>query len=90
MYCFSAVGMQAFHYYFDRAVKEAEIKSRHDMLIESALIWCGRACAAIKDGQTEDAALYAQEALNHAQLSGFQGLVAMILEAFRIYRVDHG
>lgn len=66
--------------YIARAVDELERKSLHDIQVETALMWAGRACVAARTGKLADAVEYAHEAIEHAALSGSDGLLDEIRE----------
>ena len=61
-----------------RALQELKTKSLLEIQVETALVWCGRACAAALLGNPLDAVEYAHEAIEHAALSGQDGLLAHI------------
>ena len=66
--------------YIDKALTELCEKSLNDIQIETALTWCGRACAAaqLKDPNATE---YAHEAIEHAALSGHDFLLKNIRQA---------
>lgn len=76
----------------EKAKPVLAIKTLHDIQVETARTWAGRACAAalyakkaVKQEEhrrwMEDAREYAHEALEHAALSGNIGLVVEVKEA---------
>lgn len=80
--------MVNFATYFNKALKEqAEGKSLRDIQIETAMVWCGRACVAAAMDKHDDAVEYAHEAIEHAALSGQDGLLRAIRDQLRSYGV---
>ena len=80
--------MKPFQHYLDKASDELAEKTLHDIQIETALTWCGRACVAARLGLKQDAKEYAHEAIEHAALSGQDDLLAGVREALATYRVE--
>lgn len=66
--------------YIDKALTELCEKSLNDIQVETALTWCGRACAAAQL-HDENATEYAHEAIEHAALSGHDSLLQDIRKA---------
>lgn len=61
--------------YIEKAIEEINHKTLEDIQVDTALKWCGRACAAKFLGKSEDAHEYANEAIEHAALSGSDKLL---------------
>lgn len=59
-----------FDLYIRRALDDLKGKSLNQIQVETAMVWCGRACAAAIMGGLDDAHEYAHEAIEHAALSG--------------------
>jgi len=74
--------------YIEKALKELEDKKLNDIQVETAMTWCGRACAAAQIGLPDDAIEYAHEAIEHAALSGNNKLLNDIRAAFKYYNID--
>jgi hypothetical protein len=72
--------------YIERGLTELRGKSMRDVQIETALVWCGRACAAARMRRHDDAQEYAHEAIEHAALSGSNTLLSDVRAAL----VAHG
>jgi hypothetical protein len=73
--------------YIAKALDELKKKSLTEIQVETALVWCGRACAAAELGLQVDAVEYAHEAIEHAALSGDDGVlnyVRYLLTQFRV------
>lgn len=74
--------------YVGEGVKELEQKSLRDIQIETAHKWAGRACAAMVLGRPiEEAAEYGHEAIEHAALSGDDGVLAAVRALLAEYSV---
>lgn len=73
--------------YVEKALTELSEKSLHDIQVETALTWCGRACAAAQMGLPEDAKEYAHEAIEHAALSSENDLLERVRTALAFYDV---
>jgi len=73
--------------YVVRGAVEIRQKSLTDIQRETALVWCGRACAARSLGKPGDAIEYGHEAVEHAALSGDDELLRRVREALAAYRV---
>jgi len=73
--------------YITRALEELRSKSLVEIQIETALVWCGRACAAARLGIHRDSDEYAHEAIAHAALSGDDALLKYIRGLFAQYGV---
>jgi hypothetical protein len=76
--------------YIKKALVELRIKRLHDIQIETALTWCGRACAARQLGYHEDALEYAHEAIEHAALSGDDTLLRAVRNSLDAHGVVIG
>lgn len=63
------------------ALVELRKKTLHQIQIETAYKWAGRACAASMMGKPNDAEEYAHEAIEHAALSGDDSLLAEVRRA---------
>jgi hypothetical protein len=68
--------------YVEAALSELGRSSMHDIQLQTALVWYGRAIAAIKLGRPEDAREFAHESIEHAALSGNMRLVAELHQRF--------
>jgi len=80
--------MLSFRKYIDKAMAEqADGKTLRDIQIETAMVWCGRACVAAAMDKHDDAVEYAHEAIEHAALSGQDGLLRAIRDQLRSYGV---
>lgn len=66
-----------------KAASELQSKTLKDIQIETAKTWAGRACVAATVGLKQDAVEYAHEAIEHAALSGEEGLLTDIRTALR-------
>jgi hypothetical protein len=73
-----------------KALPELGQKTLRTIQIDTAYTWCGRACAAAELGLHADAIEYAHEAIEHAALSGDNGVLAELREAFALYGVPVG
>ena len=66
----------------EQAIREALVELRgktlHQIQIETAYKWAGRACAASMMGKPNDAEEYAHEAIEHAALSGDMHLLQAV------------
>lgn len=71
-----------------KAAAELRIKSLKDIQVETAKTWAGRACVAAGMGREQDAIEYAHEAIEHAALSGKEGLLTDIRASLRACGVD--
>jgi hypothetical protein len=67
----------------DDGLAELRKKTLHQIQVETAIKWCGRACAAALMGRVDDAEEYAHEAIEHAALSGDDALLREVREALR-------
>lgn len=67
--------------YIRRAAEELTQKTLNDIQVETALVWAGRAYAAAQMRKLADAVEYAHEAIEHAALSGDDGLLLAIRQA---------
>lgn len=74
--------------YIDKAFKELKVKNLKTIQTETALTWCGRACAAKILGLDGDAREYAHEAVEHASLSGNVQFVSDIFNILNSYKVE--
>lgn len=72
--------------YVETALNELRRTRMHDIQRQTALVWYGRAIAAIKLGRPEDAREFAHESIEHAALSGDMRLVAELHQRL----VSHG
>lgn len=70
------------------AAAELRVKSLKDIQIATAKTWAGRACVAAGMGLAQDAIEYAHEAIEHAALSGKEGLLTDIRAALRACGVN--
>ena len=80
----------------DKALGELQQKSLTAIQIDTAYAWCGRACAAAQlvaaghpdvDRLLGDAIEYAHEAIEHAALSGDDGVLDDVRRACRHHNV---
>jgi len=71
-----------------KAAVELQTKTLNDIQVETAKTWAGRACVAASIGLKQDAIEYAHEAIEHAALSGHEGLLTDIRAALRACGVD--
>lgn len=69
-------------------MEELSLKGLHQVQVETAIKWCGRACAAAMMGRMDDAEEYAHEAIEHAALSGDDRLLSGVRSAMRHCGVD--
>lgn len=74
--------------YMEKAIDELKKKTLNEVHKETALTWCGRACAAAAMGLPDDAIEYAHESVEHAALSGDDKLLSSVREAFAYYNID--
>lgn len=76
---------------FDQAIEDglAELRKKtlHQIQVETAIKWCGRACAAALMGRMDDAEEYAHEAIEHAALSGDDSLLKGVRSALAKFSV---
>ena len=79
---------ELFEHHIDEAKKELDEKSLLDIQLETALKWCGRACAAAEKGLEHDATEYAHEAVEHAALAGDDRLLNAIRHALEFHKVE--
>jgi hypothetical protein len=79
--------MKPLQHYLDKAESELVEKTLHDIQVETALTWCGRACVASRMGLHEDAKEYGHEAVEHAALSGLDDLLTTVRDALRFHGV---
>lgn len=79
--------MKPLQHYLDKAQGELAEKSLHDIQVETALTWCGRACVAARMGLAADAKEYAHEAIEHAALSGVNDLLDAVRQALAFHGV---
>lgn len=77
-----------FEHHIAEAKNELAEKSLLDIQLETALKWCGRACAAADKGIEHDATEYAHEAVEHAALAGDDKLLDAIRQALKFYKVE--
>lgn len=73
--------------YIAKALEELKKKSLVEIQVETALVWCGRACAASQLGLQVDSVEYAHEAIEHAALSGNDSVLTYVrglLEQFKV------
>jgi hypothetical protein len=70
--------------YVQKALVELGSKTLLDIQVETALTWCGRACAASQLGLHDDAIEYAHESIEHAALSGNEQLLRDIRLVLRV------
>jgi hypothetical protein len=73
--------------YIEKAREELKMKSLRVIQVETALAWCGRACAAQEMGFDVDATEYGHEAIEHAALSGFDDLLTDVRDALEAHGV---
>jgi len=73
--------------YVEKAIEEVSVKTLVDIQVDTALKWCGRACAAKYLGKDEDSHEYANEAIEHAALSGNDKLLNDIRKKMLSYGV---
>jgi len=66
-----------------KALSELSHKSLRQIQFETAMVWYGRAVAAVTLGKQADAIEYAHESIEHAALSGDNGLLQSIREGLR-------
>jgi hypothetical protein len=71
-----------------KATDELRRKTLRHIQVETALTWCGRACAAARLGLAADAKEYAHEAIEHAALSGSDELLDFVRGYLARYRVE--
>jgi len=74
--------------YVVQALTELQSKSLAVIQVETALTWCGRACAAERLELHVDATEYGHEAIEHAALSGNDELLRLVRSALAEYGVD--
>lgn len=74
--------------YIQKAEKDLAGKTLHQIQVETAYTWGGRACAAAMMDRHDDAHEYAHEAIEHAALSGDLDLLRGVREAMRRYGVE--
>ena len=74
--------------YIEKAAAELRTKTLHDIQVETAKTWAGRACVAAHIGLLHDAVEYAHEAIEHAALSGDDKLLVEVRSAMRAYGVE--
>lgn len=73
--------------YIQKGMTELRSKTLKQIQVETAMTWCGRACAAASIRPAE-ATEYAHEAIEHAALSGFPALLHEIRLKLRQYGID--
>lgn len=77
---------------FDKSIAEAVAELRkktlHQIQVETAVKWAGRACGASLLGLPEDAEEYAHEAIEHAALSGNDDLLRDVRAVMRAHGVE--
>lgn len=73
----------------EKALNELESKSLDQIQYETAINWCGRACAAVVLGKFTDAREYAHEAIEHAALSKTTGLLQSVYNILSAYGVEY-
>lgn len=69
-------------------LNELQKKTLHQIQVETAYKWSGRACAAAMMGRMDDAEEYAHEAIEHAALSGDDRLLAEVRRAHARFGVQ--
>ena len=74
--------------YIEKALIELNKKSLKVIQTETALTWCGRACAAKIMGLDSDAREYAHEAIEHAGLSGDINFISDILKVISNHKIE--
>jgi hypothetical protein len=74
--------------HIEKAISELNEKDLKDIHIDTALKWCGRACAAMSLKLKQDAVEYAHEAIEHAALSGDDDLLKEIRAALKFSKID--
>lgn len=79
--------MKPLQHYIDKAEGELAEKTLHDIQVETALTWCGRACAAARMGLDEDAKEYGHEAIEHAALADADRLLSAVRTALALHGV---
>lgn len=67
---------------------ELQKKTLHEIQVDTAYKWSGRACAAAIMGRMDDAEEYAHEAIEHAALSGDDRLLAEVRRAHARFGVE--
>lgn len=67
----------------ERGLRELRRKGLRQIQFDTALVWCGRAIAAARLGEVDDAIEYAHEAIEHAALSGSDELLGTVREGLR-------
>jgi hypothetical protein len=72
----------------EEATVELNEKDLQQIHIDTALKWCGRACAAASLNLKHDAVEYAHEAIEHAALSGNDALLKEIRQAIKYSKID--
>ena len=72
----------------EEGLAELRRKDLHTIQVETAIKWCGRACAAALLGRHDDAEEYAHEAIEHAALSGDDALLAAVRRAQRAHGIE--
>lgn len=72
----------------DDALDELRRKTLHQIQIETAVKWCGRACAASMLGRMDDAKEYAHESIEHAALSGDMHLLEAVRFAMQSCAIE--
>lgn len=74
--------------YIAKALDELKKKkSIIEIQVETALVWCGFACAAAQLGLQVDAVEYAHEAIEHAALSGNDGVLKYVRDLLTQFQV---
>lgn len=74
--------------HIEEATSELSEKDLQQIHVETALKWCGRACAAAALKLKHDSVEYAHEAIEHAALSGNDKLLKEIREAIKYCKID--
>lgn len=74
--------------YVEQGLVELQAKTLKQIQIETARTWCGRACAAAELGLPADAIEYGHEAVEHAALSGDDGLLNEVRSALDSFGVE--
>lgn len=75
--------MKALDPHITSAMSELATKSLHQIQVDTALKWAGRAIVAVRLGLLDDAHEYAHEAIEHAALTGDDKLLGEIRRAFK-------
>jgi len=73
--------------YVRKGLTDVQGKSLHEIQVETAYVWAGRACAAALLGRDDDAHEFAHEAIEHAALSGSDVVLRQVREAMAAHGV---